>query len=138
MVRTKQTPTKFIGKAPRKNSATNVTKAEAESLKTLLRPHRYRPGSVALREIRRYQRATDLTINKRPFQQLVKEIADNIGKERKIKFRFGESTLLALQVATESYLVELFRDAQLCASHDKRKTVILRDLLLARKFRGEY
>ena len=41
------------------------------------KPHRYRPGTVALREIRRYQKSTELLIRKMPFQRLVREIAQD-------------------------------------------------------------
>ena len=41
------------------------------------KPHRFRPGTVALREIRRYQKSTELLIRKLPFQRLVREIAQD-------------------------------------------------------------
>ena len=41
------------------------------------KPHRYKPGTVALREIRRYQKSTELLIRKLPFQRLVHEIAQD-------------------------------------------------------------
>lgn len=67
-------------------------------------PHRYRPGTVALREIRRYQKSTDLLIRKLPFQRLVREIAQDFKND----LRFQGSAILALQEASESYLVGLF------------------------------
>jgi histone H3 len=65
---------------------------------------RFRPGTVALREIRRYQKSTDLLLRKLPFQRLVREIA----QEHKENLRFQSSAVLAIQEATESYLVGLF------------------------------
>jgi len=97
------------------------------------RRHRYRPGTVALREIRRYQKSTDLLIRKRPFQRLVREIAQNY----KSDLRFQSSAILALQEASEAYLVGLFEDTNLCAIHAKRVTIMPKDIQLARRVRGE-
>jgi len=97
------------------------------------RPHRYRPGTVALREMRRYQKSTDLMIRKRPFQRLVREIAQNY----KSDLRFQSSAILALQEASEAYLVGLFEDTNLCAIHAKRVTIMPKDIQLARRVRGE-
>ncbi|KAI1722051.1 core histone h2A/H2B/H3/H4 domain-containing protein [Ditylenchus destructor] len=76
------------------------------------KPHRYRPGTVALREIRRYQKSTELLIRKLPFQRLVREIAQDF----KTDLRFQSSAVLALQEASEAYLVGLFEDTNLCSS----------------------
>ncbi|XP_055604298.1 uncharacterized protein LOC129752549 [Uranotaenia lowii] len=99
----------------------------------LKRPRRYRPGTVALREIRQYQRSTDLLIRKLPFQRLVREIAQTLGPQ----WRFQTTALAALQEASESYLVALFADTNLCAMHAKRVTIMVKDLQLARRIRGE-
>jgi len=96
-------------------------------------PHRYRPGTVALREIRRYQKSTDLLIRKLPFQRLVREIAQDF----KSDLRFQGSAVLALQEAAEAYLVGLFEDTNLCAIHAKRVTIMPKDIQLARRIRGE-
>lgn len=80
------------------------------------KPHRYRPGTVALREIRRYQKSTELLIRKLPFQRLVRELA----QEFKTDLRFQSTAILALQEAAEAYLVGLFEDTNLCAIHAKR------------------
>ncbi|KZT50934.1 hypothetical protein CALCODRAFT_443848, partial [Calocera cornea HHB12733] len=95
--------------------------------------HRFRPGTVALREIRRYQKSTELLIRKMPFQRLVREIA----QEFKTDLRFQSSAVMALQEAAEEYLVGLFEDTNLCAIHAKRVTIQPKDLLLARRIRGE-
>ena len=80
------------------------------------RPHRYRPGTVALREIRRYQKTTNLLIPRAPFLRLVREIAMDF----KSYLRFQASAIEALREATETYLIKLFKDCQLCAIHAKR------------------
>ena len=97
------------------------------------KPHRYRPGTVALREIRRYQKSTEMLIRKLPFQRLVREIAQDFATE----LRFQSSAVVALQEAAESYLVGLFEDSNLCAIHAKRVTVMVKDMQLARRLRGE-
>ncbi|ELK03232.1 Histone H3.1 [Pteropus alecto] len=97
------------------------------------KPHRYRPGTVALREIRRYQKSTELLIRKLPFQRLVREIAQDF----KTDLRFQSSAVMALQEACEAYLVGLFEDTNLCAIHAKRVTIMPKDVQLARRIRGE-
>eukprot|EP00898_Chlorokybus_atmophyticus_P003863 jgi/Chlat1/4478/Chrsp29S00333 len=97
------------------------------------KPHRYRPGTVALREIRKYQKSTELLIRKLPFQRLVREIAQDF----KTDLRFQSSAVLALQEASEAYLVGLFEDTNLCAIHAKRVTIMPKDVQLARRIRGE-
>ncbi|KAG1878674.1 histone cluster 2, H3c2-like protein [Suillus tomentosus] len=97
------------------------------------KPHRFRPGTVALREIRRYQKSTELLIRKLPFQRLVREIAQDF----KTDLRFQSSAVMALQEAAEAYLVSLFEDTNLAAIHAKRVTIQPKDLALARRLRGE-
>jgi histone H3 len=97
------------------------------------KPHRYRPGTVALREIRRYQKSTELFLRKLPFQRLVREIAQAF----KSDLRFQSSAIMALQEASEAYLVGLFEDTNLCAIHAKRMTIFPKDIQLARRIRGE-
>ena len=97
------------------------------------KPHRYRPGTVALREIRKYQKSTELLIRKLPFQRLVREIAQDF----KTDLRFQSSAVLALQEAAEAYLVGLFEDTNLAAIHAKRVTIMPKDIQLARRIRGE-
>uniref|UniRef100_A0A8C3IB82 Histone H3 n=1 Tax=Chrysemys picta bellii TaxID=8478 RepID=A0A8C3IB82_CHRPI len=78
MARTKQTARKSTGgKAPRKQLATKAARKSAPATGGVKKPHRYRPGTVALREIRRYQKSTELLIRKLPFQRLVREIAQD-------------------------------------------------------------
>ena len=136
MARTKQTSRKSTGgKAPRKHLATKAGRREAsgKTLKgKLKKPHRYRPGTVALREIRRYQKSTELLIRKAPFQRLIREIA----QEYKSDLRFKSAAIGALQEASESYLVGLFEDTNLCAIHAKRVTIMPKDLQLSMRIRG--
>lgn len=97
------------------------------------RPKRSQPKTSALREIRKYQKSTDLLIRKLPFQRLVCEIAQDF----KTDLRFKSSAVLALQEAAEAYLVGLFEDANLAAIRANRDTIVPRDIQLARRIRGE-
>ncbi|KAK9394356.1 histone H3.3-like [Crotalus adamanteus] len=134
MARTKQTARKSTGgKAPRKQLATKAARKSAPSTGGVKKPHRYRPGTVALREIRRYQKSTELLIRKLPFQRLVREIAQDF----KTDLRFQSAAIGALQEASEAYLVGLFEDTNLCAIHAKRVTIMPKDIQLARRIRGE-
>jgi histone H3 len=116
MARTKQTARKSTGgKAPRKQLATKAARKSAPATGGVKKPHRYRPGTVALREIRKYQKSTELLIRKLPFQRLVREIAQDF----------------------KAYLVGLFEDTNLAAIHAKRVTIMPKDIQLARRIRGE-
>ncbi|CAN1263681.1 Histone H3.2 [Linum perenne] len=124
MARTKQTARKSTGgKAPRKQLATKAARKSAPATGGVKKPHRFRPGTVALREIRK----------KLPFQRLVREIAQDF----KTDLRFQSSAVSALQEAAEAYLVGLFEDTNLCAIHAKRVTIMPKDIQLARRIRGE-
>ncbi|KAF2624048.1 histone-fold-containing protein [Macroventuria anomochaeta] len=101
------------------------------------RTKRYRPGTVALREIRKYQRTTDLLLLKLPFQRLVREIAQGVSGDDGPN-RWQSQALIALQEATEAFLVNLFHDANLCAIHAKRVTIQQKDIQLARRLRAAW
>ena len=88
---------------------------------------RFRPGTVSLREIRRYQKSTELLIRKIPFQRLIKEITYNI-KDK--SWRFQSQSLLALQEAAEDFLVNMFDQCNHIAIHGKRTTVMIKDIQL--------
>ena len=134
MARTKQTARKSTaGKAPRKQLATKGVRKSGLNTGGVKKPFRYRPGTVALREIRLYQRMTQLLIPKLPFQRLVRQITQDF----KADYRFQSAALMALQEASESYLVGLFEDTNLCAIHAKRVTIMPKDIHLARRIRGE-
>ena len=130
MARSKHTSRKNVGgKAPLKALG-------GKKILTVDKIHkkpRYRPGTVALREIRRYQKSTELLIRKLPFQRLVREVA----QDRRSDLRFESKAILALQEASEAYLVGLFEDANLLAIHGKRVTILIKDIQLARRIRGE-
>jgi histone H3 len=129
--------------------ATKAARKSAPAAGGVKKPHRYRPGTVALREIRRYQKSTELLIRKLPFQRLVREIAQDF----KTDLRFQSAAIGALQEASEAYLVGLFEgkrfcliwlilfhsllDTNLAAIHAKRVTIMPKDIQLARRIRGE-
>lgn len=136
MARTKKTAHKSTSPTTIKRLALKTTKP-ATIVKTTIsndnKKRRYRPGTVALREIRRYQKSTELLIRKLPFQRLVREIAQDF----KTDLRFQTSAVMALQEASESYLIGVFEDTMLCAIHAKRVTIMPKDMQLARRIRGE-
>ena len=156
MVKTKMTACKSTGKCPqerltsnlprknlsKENVRKNVVKAAAAVQKNLgglprtaglKKPMRYRSGTVALREIRHYQKSMELLIRKLPFNRLVREIAQDF----KTDLRFQSQAILALQEAAEAYLVGLFKDTNLCGIHAKRVTIMPKDIQLARRIRGK-
>ena len=112
------------GKAPRTQMHAGQKKRKAQ---------RYRPGTVALREIRRYKKSSELLIQRMPFQRLVRKIA----QVHNPYVRFQSGTILALQESAEAYLVGLLEDSNLCAIHAKRVTIMLKDMQLAQQIRGE-
>lgn len=140
MARTKQTVRRRpeVGaKQPRKDiqgrAARKTVRATGDGPSGIKKPHRYRPGTVALREIRRYQKTTELLIRKMPFQRLVREIAQNF----KSNLRFQTSCVMALQEASEAFLIGLFEDTNLCTIHAKRVTIMPKDIQLAQRIRGK-
>ncbi|XP_016318866.1 histone H3-like centromeric protein A [Sinocyclocheilus anshuiensis] len=95
--------------------------------------HRFRPGTRALMEIRKYQKSTDLLLRKAPFSRLVREVCQTFSREHMMWQGYA---LMALQEAAEAFMVRLFSDANLCAIHAKRVTLFPRDIQLARRIRG--
>lgn len=142
MARTKQsarkTPGITGGKAPRKQLVAKSARKTAgvTASGTAAKKHRYKPGTVALREIRRYQKSTERLIRKLPFQRLCRSICREQANATDI--RFQGPALLALQEATELYLVGLFEDALLCAQHAKRVTVFGKDFVLVMRIRSRF
>ncbi|KAL4976133.1 histone-fold-containing protein [Aspergillus desertorum] len=101
------------------------------------RRQRYKPGTVALKEIRKYQRSYDLLLRKLPFARLVREVAlDILPAEVGAELRWQSHAIQALQEAAEAFLVHLFEDTNLCAIHAKRVTIMQKDIQLARRIRG--
>lgn len=135
MARTKQTARKSVGGKGSKKMV--ARKGIPAGEKPDRKPHRFRPGTVALREIRRYQKSTELLIRKLPFQRLVREIAQGFARDEE-GIRFQTAALAALQEAAESYLTGLFEDTNLCALHAKRVTIMPQDMRLARRIRGDF
>jgi histone H3/H4 len=90
-------------------------------------------GEKALKEIRAYQSSTDLLIRRLPFARLVREIQYTMMNEA---YRWQATAMMALQEASEAHLVGLFEDANLCAIHGKRVTIMPKDMHLARRIRG--
>nr|XP_044996637.1 histone H3.3-like [Jaculus jaculus] len=133
MAPTKQTACKSTGgKASRKLLATKATHKSAPSIGGVKKPHRYRPGTVALLKLDTIRSPLNL-IRKLPFQRLVREIAQDF----KTDLHFQSAAIGALQEASEAYLVGLFEDTNLCAIHAKRVTIMPKDIQLARRIRGE-
>ncbi|ORX80608.1 histone-fold-containing protein [Anaeromyces robustus] len=125
----------------------NATEARRTYSKTIpsktniIRKRRYKPGVLALKEIRKYQRSTNLLIRKLPFARLVREIAQDVlrrGPFSMDEVRWHSSALLALQEASECYLTHLLEDSNLCAIHAKRVTLMQKDIQLARRIRGPW
>uniref|UniRef100_A0A8D1C816 Core Histone H2A/H2B/H3 domain-containing protein n=1 Tax=Sus scrofa TaxID=9823 RepID=A0A8D1C816_PIG len=99
----------------------------APSTGAMKKHHRYRPATMALREIRHYEKYTALLIRKLPFQCVVREIAQDF----KTDLRFQSAATGALQEASETHLVGLFHDTNLCAIHAKRVAIMPKDIQLA-------
>ena len=93
----------------------------------------FKPGQLAIKEIKRLQEKTQVIIPRLPFQRLVRDIC----RTRNPDTRFSSQALQALQEAAESYLTGMFEDSLLCALHAKRVTVMVKDIQLARRIRGE-
>ncbi|XP_059289563.1 histone H3.3-like [Lycium ferocissimum] len=133
MARTKKTTCNSMGgKIPRKQLATKAARISAPTTGGVKKSHRYRPETVALREIRKYQKSIGLLTKKLPFQRLVREIAQDL----KPDLRFQSHAVLALQIAAEAFLVGLFEDTNLCAIHANRVIIMRKDFQLARRIRG--
>lgn len=143
MARAKQTPQKY-GRLKKKKG--KAAKGRDATQQTVKKPRRYRPGTVALREIRKYQKSTDVLIRRLPFQRLVREIVmessgitPNSWQREKPKEPIPMAALAfqVLQEAAEAYLVALFEDTNLCAIHARRVTIKPADMRLALRIRGE-
>ncbi|KAJ2740696.1 centromeric DNA-binding histone H3-like protein cse4 [Coemansia sp. BCRC 34301] len=128
---TPRTPNMRGGKAPANLASPGGRKRRAPN------------GIKALREIRMYQKSTDMLIAKLPFARVVREIAQDYVSDythsgTPTGLRWQSSAIMALQEASEAFLVHLFEDANLCALHAKRVTIMQRDIQLARRIRGQW
>ncbi|GLJ34194.1 hypothetical protein SUGI_0687360 [Cryptomeria japonica] len=97
------------------------------------KPHRFRPGRVALHKIRKCEKSTELLIRNFRFRRFIREIAQDF----KTDLHLQSSVIAALQEALEAYLMRLFEDSTLCAIHAKRVIITRKDIKLARRIRGE-
>jgi len=124
-------------KASSKNTeAKNSPNSKAKSPENF-KKRKFRAGTRALREIRKYQKSCDLLIPALPFSRLIREVAQSVLGYSMPDVRFQSSAIMALQEAAEAYLVTLFEDTVLCAIHAKRVTIMARDMQLARRIRGD-
>jgi histone H3 len=145
-VRTQKQNQTAILKKPRKAVASRVAhktgivgakhskKQRASGMK---KSFRYRPGTVALREVKRLQKTTELLVRRAPFRRLVREVATTLAQPGGKEIRFQLSALEAIQEASEAYIVQVLEDTNLCALHANRVTAMPKELLLARRLRGE-
>ena len=137
MARTKQvarkTPPAFLQSADKTKMRPALKKSAEIAKCSGQKVRRFRPGTVALREIRKYQRSTDPLIPRAPFNRLVKEIVNDHQKD----LRITTSCVDALREATEAYIITVLEDANLCCIHAKRITVMPKDIILARRLRGD-
>lgn len=129
--------TQSILNLPSKSHITNSSAAGDPAPQRAKR--RYKPGTVALKQIRHYQRTWSLLLLKLPFARLVREIAlgilpPDVGDE----LRWQSQAIMALQEAAEAFLIHLFEDTNLCAIHAKRVTIMQKDIQLARRIRGAW
>ena len=115
-----------------KSKAIKKTAPAEGGMKDKAKRH-YKPGTVALREIKKYQKAMNMLLPRAPFQRLVRSITMSLDPD----LRFQSQSLLALQEAAEAYVVSLFEDTNLCAIHAKRMTIQKKDMELARRIRGD-
>ena len=129
MARVKETARAKKGLGSKKSKAPKAAGATTG----VKRAHRWRPGTVALREIRKFQQSTSLLVQRAPFQRLVRELAAG----QKEGLRFQSSAVQAIQEATESYVISLLADTNLCAIHTRRVTIQPKDVQLALRLRGE-
>jgi histone H3 len=127
------------GKAPRKHPKRQPPGSGGAN--AVKKPHRYRPGTVALREIRKYQKSTDLVVQKMPFQRLVREIFHDFTRAQEgingADVRIQSPAILVLQEVTEAYVASIMEDTNLAAIHAKRVTIYPKDMQLVRRIRGE-
>ena len=133
MARTKRTARKDEVGKKRSAFAKKHPRSQTGQASVQQQPHRYQPGTVVLREIRRYQKSTELLICKLLFQCLVHKILQGYG----VGYRVTPVMMMALQEAAEAYLVQLLEDSNLCAIHAKHITIQPKDMQLARRIHGE-
>ena len=122
MARTKNHPYKSLGSGKRP-ARSRLLKPRGRIRKA----RRFRPGTVALMQIRKYQRSTELLIRKLSFQRLVKEVVLQMFQQQ---HRFQSTALLALQEASEQFLVRMFEMVNHIAIHSNRQTIMSKHVYL--------
>ncbi|KXJ23015.1 histone H3-like centromeric protein cnp1 [Exaiptasia diaphana] len=125
---------KSPAKSPRRTPRKTVTHESSTRRRSGGSHRRYRPGTRALLEIRHYQKTTHLLLRRAPFMRVVRELANKFYQGHELRWQVG--ALQALQESAEAFLVRLFEDANLCAIHAKRVTIMPKDIQLARRIRG--
>lgn len=133
MARTKQTAKKSCGGPQPKMNNLQTRNARGKKRDVARKPYRYHPGTVAMREIKKYQKSTELLIRKLPFMRLLRETISDLNKECRVQ----KSAALAMQEASEAFAIGVLEDSNLCAIHARRVTVMPRDIQLARRIRGD-
>jgi histone H3 len=134
MARVKQTARKSTGeKPPCLHLATKAAGQSARQTTAMRKPYPFRPGTVALREIRKFHKTTNLLIRKAPFQQLVHKLTQKIGK---INLQMQSTAILALQEAAKYFMIDVFSDTNLCTMHGKRVTIKIKNMVLACHIQG--
>ncbi len=118
-------PNKIKGGVGKKKPAAVRLNADGRPRKA----HRFKPGTVALREIRRYQKTTDLLLRKAPFRRLVREIAQDV----KTDLRFQQSAMEALQEAGEIFMVQVLGEVNDIAIARGHVTIGDKDFALAKR-----
>jgi len=104
--------------------------AGADAVKADRKKRRYRPGTVALREIRRYQRSTDLLIGKAPIERLIHDIDRDL---HAVPHRFKRSAISAIHLSAEEYLQSLFKNTIKVALNSKSQTIRPQDMDIAKE-----
>ncbi|KAK4751227.1 hypothetical protein SAY87_004709 [Trapa incisa] len=130
------TPASGAPSTPRTRPGQRKTSQPSPAAQTTARKkeRRFRPGTVALREIRMYQKSVNLLIPAAPFVRLVREISFALSPDIT---RWTGEALIALQEAAEDFVIHLMEDAMLCAFHAKRVTLMKKDFELARRLGGK-
>jgi histone H3 len=119
-----------------KISAKAASRKDAPASSSIKRPRRFRPGTRALMEIRKYQKSVDHLIPAKPFCRLVKDILSELSSGKDAPYRMQSKALEAVQEAAEAYMTGIFEDCNLVAIHARRVTVMSKDLALICRIRG--
>src|SRR6185436_8319680 len=140
----KPKPKKAKGKKKNQQKQQNTEQKQpfiGGGLPKIKKPHRFRPGTVAKREIKKYSNSVADLIPHAPFQKLCRDIAGDIEtsiKNNKGNLRFQKNAILALKSASQDFLNKLFEDSNMYAKHAKRETVFVKDIGLFLKNQPDF